>query len=247
MINILIVEDDEIQRKNFINMIKELGNNYNIFEAENNESALVIAKTNDINLFFIDIKIGSSLGIDLGYRIREVENYKLTWIVFIAAFATYMIEAFKQIHCYDYIIKPYEKEKVKAMTRILTERLNSLNTSNYKERAYVIFDLKEIQIKIFKDEIIFVEIFIRTCIIHTKGRKYYIEKLSLKKLLIKIQNSTIIQSHRSYIINIKYIKYIYKDAGSWRVEFDGYNEVSYIGDKFKRYVSNLWNNINLDL
>jgi len=245
MINILIVEDDKIQRKNFVSMVKELGDKYNVFEAGNTEDALTISSTKDINLFFIDINLGSSLGTDLAYRIRELQNYKLTWIVFITAFETYMIEAFKKIHCYDYIIKPYEKEKVKAMTITLTERLNYLNTSNHEERAYAIFDLKGIQIKIFKDEIIFIEVFVRTCTIHTKTRKYDIDKLPLKKMLIKVQDSSIIQSHRSYIINIYHIKSIYKDTGSWKVEFDGCNEVAYIGDKFKEYVSKLFENATI--
>jgi len=71
MINVLIVEDDKTQRETFISMVKELGNNYNIIGAEDAESALIILAASNINLFFIDINLGNSLGIDLAYKIRE--------------------------------------------------------------------------------------------------------------------------------------------------------------------------------
>jgi len=71
MINVLIVEDDKTQRETFISMVKELGNNYNIIGAEDAESALIILAASNINLFFIDINLGTSLGIDLAYKIRE--------------------------------------------------------------------------------------------------------------------------------------------------------------------------------
>jgi len=247
MINILIVEDDKIQRENLSKMISSISNIYNVLQAATTETALKISEKNDIRLFYIDINLGNSFGTDLAYKIRENEKYKLTWIVFITAFKTYMIEAFKEIHCYDYIIKPYNIEKVKKMTVMLAENMSSSNYSSTKEKLYLIIDVKGVKIKIFEEEIIFIEVFLRTCVIHTKLRKYSINKVPLKNLLEKIKDRNIIQSHRSYITNINYIKAIHRSEGSWKIDFNGYSEKAYIGNKYKKPVLQFFNSIEVDI
>ncbi len=48
-----------------------------------------------------------------------------------------MLQAFKEIHCYDYILKPYRKEKIMEITKLL---LNNKYEEFHKEkRDHIVF------------------------------------------------------------------------------------------------------------
>ncbi|EDS76533.1 putative response regulator [Clostridium botulinum C str. Eklund] len=146
----------------------------------------------------------------------------------------YLIQAFKEIHCYDYILKPYDMDEVLDMVRRIMLHMNNDNTTTL-ERKYVNFNLKdELYIKVYIDEIIFVEVMGRVCIIHTKERDYPIKKLSLKRILKLINDNDIIQSHRSFIVNTRYIKKIVKiDNKIYDIYFENYEKSVPLGYKFK--------------
>jgi len=112
MKNILIVEDNPIQRKNLRIMLQVVDEQFHIYEAESKDEALQIVKTASIQLFFIDILLKNSLGLDLAIEIRKMRGYEFTFIVFLTTHVEYLSEAFKKVHCYDYIIKPYDKDEI---------------------------------------------------------------------------------------------------------------------------------------
>ena len=130
MINILIAEDNSIQRKNLIKMI---------YEAESKEEALKILQEVYIDFFYIDISLKNSSGLDLALELRKIEKYKFNWIIFTTTHIQYMIKAFKEVHCYDYILKPYDKDEVIKMTKLLTSNRRAYNPSRKKEK-YVVFE-----------------------------------------------------------------------------------------------------------
>ncbi|TDT58380.1 LytR/AlgR family response regulator transcription factor [Fonticella tunisiensis] len=185
MANILVVEDDKVQRCNLVKMLLELGENFNILEAACANDAMKISRNNKIDLFYIDVNLPDFSGVDLAYEIRKLPQYGLSWIVFITTFADYMIDAFKKIHCYDYIIKLYDKKLVKEMTIKLTRNTVNRESIPKKERDYITLDIKGIFIKVYLDEIIFVEVFIRECTFHTINGKYKVNNLSLKKIMVE--------------------------------------------------------------
>lgn len=234
MINILVVEDEEIQRKNFIKMIKEVDKNINVYEAEDEEGALQIAKDYNIEFFYFDISLKASSGLELALKIRKIDKYELSWIIFITTYKQHALYAFKKIHCYDYILKPYNKEDVKNMTKRIISHISSKNISYDESEKYVLFEKNKIKIKVFLKDIYFIEVVLRNTIVHTVQGKYELDRMSLKNVLSLVKNDFIIQSHRSYIINTKYIRQIEKIAlTSWKVSFYNYHEPAFIGSKYK--------------
>lgn len=241
MVNILVVEDDVVQRRNFIKMIKELDENMTIYEADNEQTALEIAKENNIDFFYLDISLKASSGLHLALRLREIDKYELSWIVFITTYKQYALSAFKKIHCYDYILKPYNKEQVKNMTKLIISHIDG-NKSDYKKeiQKYVLFEKNKIKIKVFLKDIYFIEVMLRNTIVHTVQGKYEIERMSLKKVLDLVKDDFIIQAHRSYIINTNYVKQIEKvTSTSWKASFYNYNEAAFIGAKYKDNVDEI--------
>ena len=240
MINILVVEDDQIQRENLAKMLCEIKKDFTILEASTVEEALKIVNMNTIHLFYIDICLGEGSGINLAFEIRKSSKYKLVWIVFITTHVSYIIEAFKKIHCYDYIIKPYDKENIKDITLTLLESqtINSVNESI--EKKYVTFEIDGIWLEIAMDEIVFAEVFARTCYVHTKNQIYKIDYTPLKKIIELLQDGNFIQCHRSYVVNIDYIKKIEKNGTMWEVMFYGYEGFVTVGKNHKKEMEKIF-------
>lgn len=244
MYNILILEDDCIQLRTLSDIIKQSGNMYRVYEATNSTEALKIAKQEMINLFYVDINLKNESGLTFALEIRKMQNYRLTWIVFVTIYKEFMLPAFKKIHCYDYILKPYNKESIQKITRfLLSGSCVQLAVTELNEK-FIIVPVKNIQVKIFINEIIFVEVFIRTSIIHTVNGSFTIDYLSLKKLNSMIEDKNILQSHRSYLVNIKYINKIEKtnDKTSCKIYFYNTDKIALLGNNYKKFIIHKFNN-----
>lgn len=232
MINILIVEDDSKQRKNLSKIIKELDSTINVYEADNRKDALKIAEEVEINCFLIDMILKDSNGLDLAIKIREISKYKLTWIIFITNLIDYMLKAFKEVHCYDYILKPYKKENLKQTMKLLIE-------DHYKKVAskkieHIFMEIKDGAVKIVIDDIYFIEKKDRICIIHTKEGIYEVGRVSLKNIVEKINRSYIIQTHKSFAVNVNYIRKLEKLSKTcWEIYFFGYEKIAYLTNTYK--------------
>jgi Response regulator of the LytR/AlgR family len=245
MYNILILEDDCIQLKSLSNIIKQLGSSYCVHEASNIEAALKISEKEMIDLFYVDINLNSESGLKFALEIRKKEKYKLVWIIFVTIYKEYMLTAFKKIHCYDYILKPYNIENIEKTTRLLLEDSRAqVAVTDIKEK-FIVVDVKNIQVKIFVNEIVFVEVFIRTSIIHTINGSFTIDYLSLKKLHAMINDENIVQSHRSYLVNLKYISKIEKthDQTAYKIYFYSIKETALLGQRYKNQVTEKFINV----
>jgi DNA-binding LytR/AlgR family response regulator len=230
--NILIVEDDTIQREYLKKILQEVDKDIVIYEAEGKADALKIAQKMTIELFYIDIHLKNSSGIDLATQLRGNLKYEFAWIIFLTTHQGYALQAFKEIHCYDYIEKPYDRNTVLEITRKIFNREREKSESKKK---YVIFHVEPgISMKIYVEEILFVEVKIKTCIVHTKNGAFKIGGLRLKEALEIINCEHIIQCHRSYIVNINRVSGIHKfGIKSYEISFENYDEKALLSYNFK--------------
>ena len=245
MYNILVLEDDCIQLKTLADIIKQSGDMYRVYETTNTVEALKIAQQERIDLFYIDINLKNESGLKFALEIREIERYRLNWIIFVTIYKEYMLSAFKKIHCYDYILKPYNKENIQMITKLLLSESSAQVAVTEIREKFIIVPIKNIQVKIFINEIIFVEVFIRTSIIHTINGSFTIDYLSLKKLNSVMEHKNILQSHRSYLVNIKYINKIEKtnDKTSYKIYFYNTDETALLGNNYKKGIMDRFNNV----
>lgn len=235
MFNILVVEDNDLQRQNLIKMLNELNKSFNIYEAASKEEGIRMANTYDIDLFYIDINLKNSSGLDLALKIREYPQYKLTWIIFITTHVKYMLEAFKEVHCYDYLIKPYDKKVVQEITLTVLDNFETKSSTNKAERKYVVFDIKDLNVKVYVDEIVFISVYIRTTYVFTTRGKYSLSKMPFKNVMDMVGDK-LVQCHRSYAVNMMYVEKIDTSTPSWEIYYEKFNESVPIGEKFKKDV-----------
>jgi len=109
--NILIAEDNAINRK-FINaLLKSDLNRYNLFFAENGEEALKILEEQEIDLILMDIQMPVMDGMEATRRIRQNNKYNNLPIIALTAHALVGDkEKFISIGCNDYLTKPFNKK-----------------------------------------------------------------------------------------------------------------------------------------
>ena len=116
--NILIV-DDELGVRESLRMI--LKDNYNLFIQSEGEEALKSVRKNRIDMALLDIKMPEMSGIKLLKKIKEIDPD--IQVVIVTGYATLdtAVESMR-LGAFDYIYKPFDKDKVEKLVREGTER-----------------------------------------------------------------------------------------------------------------------------
>lgn len=239
--SIIVVEDDSMQREILKTMIYSIYKSVNIYEADSEITALKMIEKYDINMFIIDIGLKESSGLNLAINIRLIPQYEFSQIIFLTTHIDYMLQAFKQTHCYDYILKPYDKGCVRAMlNKLISNEANKLKIENLeenREKDFVIRIKSGIFAKIKINKILFIEVEGRNCKVHTFDREYTYSNISLKKILKLIDCQYIIQSHKAFAINKKQIFKLEKvDVKLSIIHFESYSKTALLGYKFKNNI-----------
>lgn len=223
MANIMIVEDELNIALGLEKIVKSINSDIETTITGYAKEALEKANSKTYELFLLDIQLNDYSGFKLAKEIRNINKYKLTPIVFITAIPTKELLAFKQIHCYDYIVKPFNEEEV----------INVLSTIiNYgiKNEEYISFNLKDFVYRVKYDDIIYFEVVQRKIKVVTINESFELSHYTLKKLEDELTGD-FIRCHRGFIINTNYISSIDKPNNS--IKLEGVKEKIPIGRKYK--------------
>ena len=242
--SIMIAEDNYRQRENLKKMILSMDDSIKIYEADSEEKVLNVINDNHIDMFLIDIQLKGSSGLELALKIRKIFEYKFSLIVFVTTHIEYITQAFKETHCYDYLLKPYNRRDIEStinnMKLYENSRLKNENNIEENNKRKIILALKgSIYVEIDVDNIIFIEVSGRQCEVNTVNGIYIANNISLKKVMKMINDKNIVQSHRAFAVNIKYITRIEKiDVKLSNIYFINTNKSALLGYKFKTSILN---------
>lgn len=230
--NILIIEDEDIQRETLVKIIERNFFDIRVYQSSSIKEAKEIIEKKDIDLFLIDINLGDGSGLELAKFIRSIDKYIFTGIIFITTNVIHIIEAFKTVHCYDFLVKPYNVDEVKKIVNIF---LNKNNIKDDKEGKNTFFNVDGgLSIKIYHSDILFIEYVSRNCIIHTIHGKYQVRGMALNKILECLNNNDIMQTHKAYAINANRVHKVEKVYTKlWEIHFNKYEETAQLGYKYK--------------
>ncbi|GIN74078.1 DNA-binding response regulator [Bacillus sp. J14TS2] len=230
--NILIVEDDINIQKLIISSIQEVESDVEVYTTDRSMSALEIATENSIDIFILDIQLTDYKGTKLAKELRTMEQYRYTPMIFATALANEEINAYREIKCYSFLIKPFTKEEVK---QTISEAIDYRNHFSEKIKSIRI----EQKSHIFEynlSDIIYIESFRKKMTLHlqTDQNGITIEEISgytLKGMLELINDAQFVQCHKSYIINKSYIVQISKVEG--QIALKNVQQSIPIGNKFR--------------
>lgn len=225
MAKILIVEDELIIANGLKAIIKSINNKIDTTITGHAKEALEYTRSNHYDAFLLDIQLLDYSGFELAKEIRKIDRYKLTPIIFITAVPTRELMAFKEIHCYDYIIKPFKEEEVKsALETIINYGIKKREENHLKLKQ------KEYSYIIKQNEVIYIEAQNRKILIKTIHEQIELSTYTLKQLSSKLANN-FIRCHRGYIININFVEKI--DKTNRGIYMKNAEQIIPIGRKYK--------------
>ena len=241
----LIIDDEKKARQVLQILVEEnCPKITTILQADNLLSGVALIKEQQPNIVFLDIEMPEHSGLEiLNFIEKEVHNFE---IIFTTAYSEYAIQAF-QLSAIDYLLKPVRPSQVKEAvdkaikflgnTQIntrLAELKTSLEAANFKKIGLP--DSNGITFVNFEDIIMLqadgmytkVTTVNKGDILVSKPLKFFVETLNKVK--------TFYRPHRSFLINLTYIKaYIKKDGGYILMEND--KTVSISNDKKEDFLA----------
>lgn len=230
---ILIVEDDLVICEGLSEIIKTIAKGLEIVTTGYAKKALSYAISGYYDAFLLDIQLNDYSGIELAKQIRNIEKYMLTPIIFITSIPTKELLAFKQIHCYDYIVKPFSRKDVmEALNTIINYGINSKGNQpvlKLKQKSYY-YVVKQ-------NEIIYIESINKKIYINTINEQIILSTYSLKELVNEL-TTDFIQCHKGYIINTNYIQKV--DKVNDLIKLSNIDISIPIGRKYRESLRGTW-------
>jgi two-component system, LytTR family, response regulator NatR len=198
MLRVGLVDDQLYDLEKLKAILSPLPDIQIMFETQDAEEAYREVRKQQIDLLIADIEMPRLSGYELADLIHShALNVK---VIFVTGHSGYAIHAF-ELDVHDYIMKPYPKERLLKSI----ERLKKKKRAEDEELGRLIIKQKAEIHFIPKKEIIFVERTGRsTSIVTTTGT--FETYQSLNELEAELQSRDFFRAHRSFIINIHFVK-----------------------------------------
>ena len=205
-ITCLAVDDEPLALSILKKYIGSVENLELVGTCENAVQALQFLQQYKVDLIFLDIQMPQIMGTDF---IRTLK--KSPKIIFTTAFRKYAIEGF-ELDAVDYLLKPISFERfLKAVNKVLQTNLDAPDSIYHANEsvpettpAYLYFRVDRKMVKVFLNEILYVEGFSDYVKIITTT-KTLITKQLISTLEETLPKEIFIRIHRSFIISINKI------------------------------------------
>jgi two-component system, LytTR family, response regulator len=216
MINTLIVDDEPLARDRIKRFLRDEDGIRLIGECKNGVEAIDTIGREKPDLVFLDIQMPEKNGFDV---IRSFDPKDLPTIIFVTAYDQYALQAF-DVHALDYLLKPFNRERIKrAVARArehldhkrmgnIDERLNALIADIRSERKYLDRLVVKAVGRVFFlkiDEIDWIEAAGNYVKLHV-GREAHMIRETMNGIESKLDPAKFLRIHRSTVVNIDRIK-----------------------------------------
>ena len=213
-VNILIVEDNMLIGAKISMLLNSLG--YEVSGLmPRAEDALAFLENNTPDILLLDIKLkGKMDGIELARLISKDKKIPIIYLTSNTDEATF--NRAKTTRPYAFISKPYKKLDLQRAIELTISMMGSKDQTAaapstadneepviLKDRLFI--RLKERMVKIFIEDIVYIEAERNYSRIFTKEKEYLLA-LTLKVIDEKLPETHFLRVHRSYIINLAHLE-----------------------------------------
>ena len=158
-----------------------------------------------VDLIFLDIQMPSQSGISF---LRGLKNPPI--VIFTTAYEQYALEGF-ELKVIDYLVKPIPFERFLQATQH-AKNLFTLKNKVETERPFVIVYAEYKQVKIFADDIIYIEGLKDYAKLYLKSQeKPVMTRLNMKGILEKLPEPYFCRVHNSFIVALDQIQSFQKN------------------------------------
>ena len=201
MINIAICDDEHAVILYFTSLVRKWAVardiDVRISDYESAESFLFAYEDDkSADVLLLDIQMKEMDGVELARQIRK--DNEAVQIIFITGYPDFIADGY-DVSALHYLMKPVIEDK---LYKVLDKAAKIIS----KPRKAIFFDTDGGSIRLLTDEIIYVESFDHFLEIQTTQLKHTV-KIPLREIESKL-TSGFIRCHRSYIVNMRFIKKI---------------------------------------
>ncbi|MBM7603517.1 two-component system response regulator LytT [Metabacillus crassostreae] len=222
-ITALIIDDERYSRDELRHLLEHDHSIDVIGEGDSGEAAIVKAIQLKPDVIFLDVEMPQMNGIDTAKAINSLKDPPL--IVFATAYPDFAVDAFRY-GAIDYLLKPFEEERIKETIIRLEDRL--FNANHEKEATplpkKLAIESEDGIVYIDPNEIIFAYRDDRMTKIVGKVFEYE-TKTPLKDFELRLKDYRFFRIHKSYLVNLKDVKKLVPwFNGAYQLELHGHKE-----------------------
>jgi DNA-binding LytR/AlgR family response regulator len=158
-------------------------------------SAFEFLREKQVDVIFLDIHLPKLTGLDFLKTLHHRPK-----IIITSAYKQYALEGY-ELEITDYLLKPFSFARfLKAVNRLTTADEKALvSVPEIPVRSFRFFNVNKRQVKIFLDEILYIESLKDYVKIVTRGN-HLITKFQLGKIEKYLNDKNFLRVHRSYLV-----------------------------------------------
>lgn len=221
MLKVVIVDDEAPARqllRQYLSMHPEL---VVVGEANNGVDAIKVIQEMRPELIFLDVQMPGLTGLQVLTHLDE-----LPLIIFSTAYDQYALKAF-ELHAVDYLLKPYTRDRFETAISHLSARLqkpqeavrtltqamvDEQDQNTYPRKILVARGNKLVAVNV--DDIQWVSADgDYSSLITANGR--FLSQYGIGQLEKKLDPSSFLRVHRSSILNINYVKEVFREGHTY--------------------------------
>lgn len=199
MLQLAVCDDEKVFRSDLRKILgTELelcGIDYHISEFTSGEELIAGLEKADCQILFLDIEMKGIDGVEAARRLRETKRQME--IVFVTSYADFVFQGY-EVRALNYILKPYESEKIAAVLHTALEALD------IEAEKYYVIDQRGGSIRVPLSSVKYFSSERRTVHAVTTEREYtFYEKLSDLETELP---DTFVRIHNRYLVHLKYLE-----------------------------------------
>ena len=203
-LNCIIIDDEPIARKGLREYIQDVDFLQLVGEFDSPLKATDVLSNEKIDLMFLDIHMPKITGIEF---LRSLQHPPQ--VIFTTAYPQYAVDGF-DLNVLDYLVKPVSFDRFLKAAMKAKDMINKMSVAgspaNTKE-DYVFIKADNKLVKIFYNDILYVEALQNYVTIHTANKKY-ITYLTFKGMEESLPADQFIRVHKSYLVSANKIESI---------------------------------------
>lgn len=207
MTHVLLLEDDQTSLEALTRILTEYSTDICVHAASSYQEAKdLLEREIRYGLFLLDVNLSGDDREDIGgilfaREVREHFPYTFTPIVMVTAVGAMEMQAYRELHCYQYIMKPYGREQVEEVVKKVLDQ-------EQQERPPEVAVKKDgINYLVKCDEILYIEAVHRGICIHMKAENWNVPYVTLRQMLQKLPKEMFLQCHRMFVVNRREVEY----------------------------------------
>jgi DNA-binding LytR/AlgR family response regulator len=201
----IVIEDEPLAAEGLEAFIREVPSLEFVATFPDALSALELMTRQQVDVIFLDIHLPKLKGLDF---LRSLKNPPQ--VILTTAYHQYAIESY-ELNVVDYLLKPFGFPRfLAAVNKLTSSSQNNIGSdqpsapelaiTNHQSRTHHFFNENKRQVKVYHDEILYVESLKEYVKLVLVGGRTVITRFQLGEFETQMNDPNLVRIHRSYLV-----------------------------------------------